>query len=75
MPCHACKLELRGHRIEAPRLAYRSGRSRHWVKSKNPACAAAKREAEKDWRPRWLSAARGDQSRVRDGELQPGAAI
>jgi len=28
---------------------YRSGRSRHWVKSKNPAAPAAKREAEEDW--------------------------
>jgi len=25
---------------------YRSGRSRDWVKTKNPACAAVKREAE-----------------------------
>src|SRR5262249_46474216 len=28
---------------------YRSGRSRHWVKSKNPAAPAVKREAEEDW--------------------------
>jgi bifunctional non-homologous end joining protein LigD len=28
---------------------YRSGRSRHWVKSKNAACAAVKREEEEDW--------------------------
>jgi hypothetical protein len=28
---------------------YRSGRFRHWVKSKNPAAPAAKREAEEDW--------------------------
>jgi hypothetical protein len=27
---------------------YRSGRSRHWVKSKNPAAPAVKREAEED---------------------------
>ena len=28
---------------------YRSGRSRHWVKSKNPAAPTVKREAKKDW--------------------------
>jgi len=28
---------------------YRSGRSRHWVKSKNPAAPAVKREAEEEW--------------------------
>jgi ATP-dependent DNA ligase len=28
---------------------YRSGRSRHWVKSKNPAAPAVKREGEEDW--------------------------
>jgi len=28
---------------------YRSGRSPDWLKSKNPACAAVKREAEEDW--------------------------
>jgi hypothetical protein len=30
-------------------LPYRSGRSRHWVKSKNPAAPAVKRETEEDW--------------------------
>jgi bifunctional non-homologous end joining protein LigD len=46
---HACKLGLEG--IVSKRLGspYRSGRSRHWVKMKNPACAAVKREAEEDW--------------------------
>jgi ATP-dependent DNA ligase len=28
---------------------YRSGRSRHWIKSKNPQHPAVKREAEEDW--------------------------
>ena len=28
---------------------YRSGRSKDWLKMKNPACEAVKREAEKDW--------------------------
>jgi ATP-dependent DNA ligase len=28
---------------------YRSGRSAHWVKFKNPNAPAVKREAEEDW--------------------------
>jgi ATP-dependent DNA ligase len=33
---------------------YRSGRSRYWLKSKNPACEAVWREAEEDWgKERW----------------------
>jgi bifunctional non-homologous end joining protein LigD len=49
---HACKMVLEG--IVSKRLGspYRSGRSRHWLKSKNPAAPAVKREAEEDWR-RW----------------------
>src|SRR5262245_35820738 len=45
----ACKMGLEG--IVSKRLGstYRSGRSRHWVKSKNPAAPAIKREAEEDW--------------------------
>jgi ATP-dependent DNA ligase len=43
---HAYKLGLEG--IVSKRLGspYRSGRSRQWVKSKNP---TVKREAEEDW--------------------------
>jgi bifunctional non-homologous end joining protein LigD len=46
---HACKLGFEG--IVSKRLGspYVSGRSRHWVKSKNPNAPAVKREAEKDW--------------------------
>src|SRR5262245_46339304 len=46
---HACKLGLEG--IVSKRLGspYRSGRSRHWIKSKNPAAPAVKRETEEDW--------------------------
>jgi ATP-dependent DNA ligase len=29
---------------------YRGGRSAHWLKVKNPAAPAVKREAEEDWR-------------------------
>jgi hypothetical protein len=35
-------------RLEAARIALPLGRSRHWIKSKNPAAPAVKREAEED---------------------------
>jgi bifunctional non-homologous end joining protein LigD len=46
---HACKLGLEG--IVSKRLGspYRSGRSRDWLKMKNPNAPAVKREAEEDW--------------------------
>ena len=46
---HACKLGFEG--IVSKRLGspYRSGRSRDWIKTKNPAAPAVKREAEEDW--------------------------
>jgi ATP-dependent DNA ligase len=46
---HACKLGCEG--IVSKRLGshYRSGRSKHWVKVKNPEAPAVKREAEEDW--------------------------
>ena len=46
----ACKLGCEG--IVSKRLgsSYRSGRSPHWLKIKNPAAPAVKREAEEDWR-------------------------
>jgi bifunctional non-homologous end joining protein LigD len=46
---HACQLGFEGivwKRLGSP---YVSGRSRHWVKSKNPQHPAVKREAEEDW--------------------------
>jgi bifunctional non-homologous end joining protein LigD len=51
---HACNLGLED--IVSKRLGspYRSGRSRDWIKAKNPAAPAAKREAEEDWgREKW----------------------
>ena len=47
---HACKLGCEG--IVSKRLGslYRSGRSPHWVKVKNPKAPAVKREEEEDWR-------------------------
>jgi bifunctional non-homologous end joining protein LigD len=49
---HACKLGFEG--IVSKRLGspYRSGRSRDWLKMKNPNAPAVKREAEEDW-DRW----------------------
>lgn len=46
---HACKLGCEG--IVSKRLGspYRSGRSADWIKVKNPAAPAVKREAEEDW--------------------------
>jgi ATP-dependent DNA ligase len=46
---HACKLGLEG--IVSKRLGspYRSGRSPDWLKMKNPAAPAVKREAEEEW--------------------------
>src|SRR5262249_14776217 len=46
---HACKMGLEG--IVSKRLGsrYRSKHSRDWLKSKNPAAPAVKREAEEDW--------------------------
>jgi bifunctional non-homologous end joining protein LigD len=51
---HACQLGFEGivsKRIGSP---YVSGRSRTWLKFKNPNAPAVKREAEEDWgRERW----------------------
>ena len=46
----ACRLGCEG--IVSKRLGspYRSGRTQHWVKVKNPKAPAVKREAEEEWR-------------------------
>jgi bifunctional non-homologous end joining protein LigD len=46
---HVCKLGCEG--IVSKRLGshYRSGRTQHWIKVKNPKAPAVKREAEEDW--------------------------
>jgi hypothetical protein len=46
---HACKMGLEG--IVSKRLGsrYVSGRTRDWLKFKNPEPPAVKREAEEDW--------------------------
>src|SRR5207245_4327960 len=51
---HACKTGLEGIVSKRKDSAYRSGRSPDWLKMKNPARAAVKREAEEDWgKERW----------------------
>ena len=46
---HACKMGLEGIVSKHKTSTYRSGRSPDWLKCKNPACEAVKREAEEDW--------------------------
>jgi bifunctional non-homologous end joining protein LigD len=47
---HACNFGCEG--IVSKRLGsqYRSGRTDQWLKVKNPAAPAVKREAEEEWR-------------------------
>jgi ATP-dependent DNA ligase len=55
----ACRFGCEG--IVSKRLGspYRSGRVEHWLKIKNPAAPAVKREAEEDWgNKRWSHARR-----------------
>jgi ATP-dependent DNA ligase len=46
---HACKLGLEGIVSKRRGSRYESGRSRHWIKVKNPDSPAVKRETEEDW--------------------------
>jgi bifunctional non-homologous end joining protein LigD len=46
---HACKLGLEGIVSKRKGSRYRSGRSDDWLKSKNPASAAVRRETEEEW--------------------------
>jgi bifunctional non-homologous end joining protein LigD len=51
---HACKMGLEGIVSKRRGSPYRFGRSRDWLKCKNPNAPAAKREAEEDWgKERW----------------------
>ena len=60
MFAHACKMGLEGIVSKRKTSPYRSGRSLDWIKSKNPACEAVRREEEEDW---------GRRSRVRPDAL------
>jgi len=46
---HACKLGLEGIVTKRKDSTYRSGRSADWLKMKNPAAPAVKREEEEEW--------------------------
>jgi hypothetical protein len=47
---HTCKLGCEGIVSKRRGSLYRSGRSRHWLKVKNPVAPAVPREAEEEWR-------------------------
>ena len=46
---HACRMGLEGIVEAEGSSPYRSGRSPDWLKMKNPARKAVRREAEEDW--------------------------
>ena len=46
---HACALGCGGIVSERLGSRYRSGRSKDWLKFKNPNAPAVRREAEEDW--------------------------
>jgi bifunctional non-homologous end joining protein LigD len=46
---HACKLGCEGIVSKRRGSTYRSGRTRDWIKVKNPAAPAVRRETEGDW--------------------------
>jgi bifunctional non-homologous end joining protein LigD len=46
---HACKMGLEGIVSKRKDSMYRSGRSSDWLKMKNPAAPAVKREEEEEW--------------------------
>jgi bifunctional non-homologous end joining protein LigD len=46
---HACKLGFEGIVSKRKSSPYSSGKSPHWLKSKNPASAAVTRELREEW--------------------------
>jgi len=46
---HACLLRVEGIVSKRKGSPYRSGRTVDWIKAKNPASAAVRREADEDW--------------------------
>jgi bifunctional non-homologous end joining protein LigD len=46
---HACKLGCEGIVSKRRGSPYRSGRVTHWLKIKNPAAPAVRREQEENW--------------------------
>jgi bifunctional non-homologous end joining protein LigD len=47
---HVCRMGLEGIVSKRKGSPWRSGRTRDWLKSKNPSAPAVRREAEEDWR-------------------------
>jgi bifunctional non-homologous end joining protein LigD len=47
---HACRFGCEGNVSKRMGSRYRSGRTKDWLKLKNPVAPAVKREAEEDWR-------------------------
>jgi bifunctional non-homologous end joining protein LigD len=47
---HACALGCEGVVSKRRGSPYVSGRSRHWIKTKNPTAPAVRRQEEEDWR-------------------------
>ena len=47
---HVCRMGLDGIVSKRTDSPYRSGPSKTWLKSKNPASEAVRREREEDWR-------------------------
>jgi len=56
---HACAMGLEGVVSKRKDSPYRSGRSKDWLKMKNPACEAVKREAEEAENPSQARLGRG----------------
>jgi hypothetical protein len=52
---HACRMGLEGIVSKRKASWYQSGRSRDWVKAKNPRAPAVTRLAEEDWGRSWSS--------------------
>ena len=54
---HACRMGLEGIVSKRKGSWYSSGRSRDWLKAKNPKAPAVTRLAEEDWDRSWSSSA------------------
>jgi bifunctional non-homologous end joining protein LigD len=59
---HACRMGLEGIVSKRKGSWYQSGRSRDWVKLKNPKAPAVTRLAEEDWGRSWSSSGSTRQS-------------
>jgi hypothetical protein len=72
---HACRMGLEGIVSKRKGSWYSSGRSRDWLKAKNPKAPAVTRLAEEDWGRSWSSSAgRRPSPRRRWGTYAPTAA-